>query len=84
MDVALHVFYMNNKAFLFFRVRVVVFNATFNNISVISWDSVFLVKDLLFRYLVALSIKSKKKPSIYHKILNKCYVPYKITNASTA
>jgi len=44
----------------------------------------FLVKDLLFRYLVALSIKSKKKnPSIYHKILNKCYVPYKITNAST-
>jgi hypothetical protein len=43
-----------------------------------------LVKDLLFRYSVALSIKSKKKPSIYHKLLNKCYVPYKITNASTA
>ena len=60
MDVALQVFYMNNKAFHFFRVRVVVFNATFNNISVISWDSVFLVKDLLFRYLVTLSIKRKK------------------------
>ena len=43
------------------KVRFVVFNATFNNISVVSWDSVFLVKDLLFRYLVALSIKSKKK-----------------------
>jgi hypothetical protein len=27
------------------RVRVVVFNATFNNISVISWKSVVLVKE---------------------------------------
>ena len=28
-----------------FRVRVIVFNATFNNISVISWKSVLLVEE---------------------------------------
>ena len=28
------------------RVRVMVFNATFNNISVISWQSVLLVKEI--------------------------------------
>ena len=30
----------------FFRIRVMVFNATFNNISVISWQSVILVEDM--------------------------------------
>ena len=46
-------FYFSNKApyknivlLIFFkRVRVMVFNATFNNISVISWRSVLLVKE---------------------------------------
>jgi hypothetical protein len=30
---------------LFLRVRVIVFNATFNNISVISWQSVLSVEE---------------------------------------
>ena len=29
----------------FYRVRIMVFNATFNNISVISWWSVFIVEE---------------------------------------
>jgi len=32
-------------AFIGVRVRVMVFNATFNNISVISWRSVLLVEE---------------------------------------
>ena len=41
-------------------VRVIVFNATFNNISVISWRSVLLVEDIrqsnriCFAYLIML------------------------------
>ena len=34
----------NKAKHLAFRVRVIVFNATFNNISVISWQSVLLVE----------------------------------------
>ena len=31
--------------FLWFKVRIVVFNATFNNISAISWQSLLLVEE---------------------------------------
>jgi hypothetical protein len=31
--------------YIFFRVKLMVFNATFNNISVISWRSVLLVEE---------------------------------------
>ena len=34
-----------NHYILYFWVRVIVFNATFNNISVILWQSVLLVKE---------------------------------------
>ena len=34
-----------NKNIVYYRVRVMVFNATFNNISFISWRSVLLVKE---------------------------------------
>jgi hypothetical protein len=34
-----------DKRQLYVKVRVMVFNATFNNISVISWQSVLLVEE---------------------------------------
>jgi hypothetical protein len=34
-----------NKNIVYYRVRVMVFNATFNNISFISWRSVLLVEE---------------------------------------
>jgi hypothetical protein len=36
---------MMMKSYQMLRVRVMVFNATFNNISAISWQSFLLVKD---------------------------------------
>ena len=41
--IKIYVYKCNN---VFVRVRVMVFSATFNNISVISWRSVLLVKEL--------------------------------------
>jgi hypothetical protein len=35
----------NVRSFHFLRVKVMVFNATFNNISAISWQSVLLVEE---------------------------------------
>jgi hypothetical protein len=35
----------NLRSFHFLRVKVMVFNATFNNISAISWQSVLLVEE---------------------------------------
>ena len=36
---------LKKDLFLLFKVRVVMFNATFNNISVISWWSILLVEE---------------------------------------
>jgi hypothetical protein len=36
---------MTNTMYFYFGVRVRVFNATFNNISVLSWQSVLLVEE---------------------------------------
>ena len=36
----------NVRSFHFLRVKVMVFNATFNNISAISWQSVLLVEEI--------------------------------------
>jgi hypothetical protein len=38
--------YKNNKPFIFYKEAVMVFNTTFNNISVISWGSVLLVEEI--------------------------------------
>jgi hypothetical protein len=45
---------------MLFRVRVIVFNATFNNISVISWLSVLLVDEIK---------SNQRKPQTCHKSL---------------
>jgi hypothetical protein len=41
----IELFLLNFFVYTWFRVKVMVFNATFNNISVISWQSVLLVEE---------------------------------------
>jgi hypothetical protein len=45
MHILLHYFAASHGAVFSYWVRVMVFNATFNNISVISWQSVLLVEE---------------------------------------
>jgi hypothetical protein len=48
------------------RVRVMVFNATFNIISVITWYSVLLVEDLDFRYRTFINIQLNESEYLVH------------------
>ena len=40
-----YIVHKTDKHTMFLEVRIIVFNATFNNISVISWQSVLLVEE---------------------------------------